>query len=78
MTEPNPTTVAFIVVSTTLYVGSWIAYSLYVLLFRGLKSGITPCWTIHLASLKYPAIPALVVLVVGLLIGHIFLGMHGE
>lgn len=65
----------FILITLSLFFLSWIAFDLYIVWTVGLESGQTISWTIYEASKKYPAIPFLTGLILGLLCGHFWLGM---
>lgn len=69
-------TAFFIVVTLAGFLGGWLVFDVYVVVKFGLASGKTISWVILSASRKHIAIPFLTGLLIGLLCGHLFLGMY--
>jgi hypothetical protein len=69
-------TAIFILVTIAVFALSWGAFDVYILYRYGINSGKTLSWYIYSQSKLYPAIPLIVGLVIGMLLGHLFLDMN--
>lgn len=66
-----------VIITVIIWALVWGGWDLYIVARYGLNSGKTISWSIFQGSQTHPAIPFLIGLSLGLLCGHLFLGMSG-